>query len=492
MVVKKYILVIDEGTTSTKAFVFDKNLRLVSSSQKELSLISSAKGQAELDGDEILNRSIEACKEAIARGKIQSEEIACIGIDNQRNTIIAWDKETGKPVNNAICWQDHRVLFMSNELKRDGMIKYINNNHGSDNPNYGIFLVKWFTENIPGFLQKIIDGQFVVGSIDSWLINRLTDGREFSTSYDNLSYLGFLRLTDQQISTPLLKYLGLPSYAFPIPQENSAYYGMTDKSIFGVEIPITGVICDQHAAMYAQRIINKGDCKCTNGTGSFVDLCIGNEYSVSFNNSRINLAWKMDGKPLYVAEAGASATGTFLKWIRDNLGIVEHYNQIDQLAESVIDSNGVMVFPTLFGVGFPKRNPAIRASIMGISESVKKSHIALASLEGIANMIRFFMESMIHESQLDVKILKVDGGITNSDLFCHVLANTLDMQIERAIFSNSTALGTAEIAGKYFGLWHGNKLDEIFEAQTFKPKPEAVPEYQFKYDRWQMALLSQY
>lgn len=488
MSIKKYILVIDEGTTGTKAYIFDRKLNVVSQSYRELTLYSSADGKAEMDGEEIYNKSIDACREAIAKAGIDASELACIGIGNQRATALGWQRDSGKPFCNAISWQDTRISHMKERVTKDGMLGYIRENHGRYQPTHGIFLIKWMAENVPGFLQKAVEGELLFGTIDSWLVYRLTGGKSHHSSIDNASYSGMIKTSNLQLSTKLFKYLGLPLYALPTPMENSAFYGVTNKNIFGVEIPITGIVSDQHAAIYAQRVIHKGDCKCTNGTGSFININIGNQYTCASESHSVALAWKIHGEPTYVAESTLVTSGTFLRWIKNNLGVVKDYREIDDMAKYVNDSGGVVVLPTLFGMIYPKIDSSLRGAIMGISESVQKEHIMRASLEGIAFLIRHVTQTMINDLGIKLNTVRIDGGISKSNVFCEILSNIMNIGIRRPQHVDLTALGTAEIAGLQMGMWNEDEFNNLLNIMTFSPQETEAKNYDKRFQLWLTAL----
>lgn len=484
---KKYVLVIDEGTTGTKAFIFDKKLNIVAQSYRELTLYSSADGKAEMDGEEIFNKSVDACREAIQLAGIKANEIACMGIANQRSTLLGWRRDNGKPFCKAITWQDTRVSYMKEKITKDGLLEYIRKNCGKYQVTNGIFLIKWMADNVPGFYQSIIEGDLIYGSIDSWLIYRLTGCKCYSTSIDNAALNAMIQSSNLQIPVPLFQYLGLPLSSLPKVVDNSSFYGMCEKSIFGAAIPITGVIADQHAAIYAQRVTKKGDAKCTNGTGSFIDVNMGNEYKVPQESYSMMLGWRMGGKPTYVAESLVLTSGTFQRWIK-NVFELSDYKKIDEMAESINDSQGVIVLPTLFGLQHPKIDTSLKAAIMGISESVRKEHIMLATLEGIAFLIRHVSQSMVKDLDLKLNFLKIDGGLSNSNIFCQIVSNIMNIEIRRPKVTDLTALGAAEVAGLHMNLWSEEEFDNLNTLKIFYPEPEAVKKYDKQYQIWKTAL----
>jgi glycerol kinase len=486
---KTYILVVDEGTTGTKAFVFDKNLNVVSRGYRELALYSTSCGRAELDGEEIFEKSVEVCREAIEKAGIKANEIACMGIATQRSTLLAWEKGSGKPSGMAVSWQDTRMGYLTDRLQRDGMMNFVFSDLGRSKATSGIFIIKWMDENIEGFHERLVKGDLLYGSVDSWLIYRLTGCRKYCTSIDHAMLDGIVDFHHFQPTERLFEYLGLPSDNLPRVLDNAAAYGVTDKSLFGAEIPITCVIADQHASLFAQRAINRGDCKCTNGTGSFLDLNIGHESLPPGRSHSILLGWRLAGIPTYVAECYAPTTGTFQRWVKKVFAL-ESYKEIDELAAGVEDSRGVVVLPTLFGTLHPKRDPTARAAIMGISESCGRDHIMRGTLEGIAFFIRYIADAMTDELGIAINDMRIDGGLANSDIFCRILSSVMNRQLMRPSTVELTALGTAEIAGMQSGLWNEDMFDSYYHdgLQVFSSKLEETQRYEKQFGVWRTAL----
>jgi glycerol kinase len=486
---KTYVLVVDEGTTGTKAFVFDKNLNVVSRGYRELALYSTSCGRAELDGEEIFEKSVEVCREAIQKAGIEAGEIACMGIAAQRSTLLAWEKESGKPSGMAVSWQDTRMGYLTDRLQRDGMMDFVFSDLGRSKATSGIFIIKWMDENIEGFHERLLKGDLLYGSVDSWLVYRLTGCKKYHTSIDHAMLNGMVDFHRFQPTERLFEYLGLPSDNLPQVLDNAAAYGVTDKSLFGAEIPITCVIADQHASLFAQRVINRGDCKCTNGTGAFLDLNIGHESLPPGRSHSILLGWRLAGVPTYVAECYAPTTGTFQRWIKKVFAL-ESYKEIDDLAAGVEDSRGVVVLPTLFGTLHPKRDPTARAAIMGVSESCGREHIMRATLEGIAFFIRYIADAMTDELGIAINDMRIYGGLANSDIFCRILSSVMKRQLRRPSTVELTALGTAEIAGMQSGLWSEDMFDSYYHSglQIFSSKPEEIQRYEKQFGVWQTAL----
>jgi glycerol kinase len=484
---KTRVLVLDEGTTGTKAFVFDGNLNLVSQSYREISLYSTSCGKAEMDGDEIFEKSVTVCREAIQGAGIDAKEIACMGIGAQRSTLLAWEKNSGKPVGRALTWQDTRIGYMSERLQRDGMMDFIFNNLGRSKATSGIFLIKWMDEHIEGFHRRLVNGDLCYGSVDNWLIYRLTGCKNHYTSIDNATLNGMVDFHHFELPVKFFEYLGLPTDNLPQVKDNATFYGFVDKELFGAEIPVTAVIADQHAALFAQRVIAQGDCKCTNGTGAFIDLNVGHESLSPGSTHSILLAWRMRGIPTYVAECNAYTTGTFQRWIK-RVFELKSYKEIDELAARVEDSLGVTVLPTLFGLVHPQRDPTVRAAIMGVSEACGREHIMRGTLEGIAFLIRYIVDAMTEDLGIEIANMRIDGGLANSDIFCQILSSVIGLDLKRPNMVELTALGVAEIAGMQNGLWNEDRFDALHRLRTFSPQKETEPGYEKKFEVWRTAL----
>jgi glycerol kinase len=486
---KPYVLVVDEGTTGTKAFVFDKNLNAVSHSYRELALYSTSCGRAELDSEEIFEKSVEVCREAIQAAGIEASEIACMGIDAQRSTLLAWEKDSGKPSGRAVSWQDTRMGYLTDRLQRDGMMDFVFSDLGRSKATSGIFIIKWMDENIEGFHERLIKGDLIYGSVDSWLIYRLTGCKNYRTSIDHATLNGIVDFHRFEPTDRLFEYLELPSENLPLVLDNAAFYGVTDKNLFGAEIPITCVIADQHSSLFAQRVVNRGDCKCTNGTGAFLDLNVGHASLTPGRSHSILLGWRLGGMPTYVAECYAPTTGTFQRWIKKVFGL-ESYKEIDDLAASVENSGGAVVLPTLFGTLHPKRDPSARAAVMGISESCGREHIMRGTLEGIAFFIRYIADSMTDELGIAINDMRIDGGLANSNIFCQILSSVMKRDLKRPSTVELTALGAAEIAGIQSGLWDESTLDSHYHSglQTFSSNAEERQRYEKQFSVWQTAL----
>ena len=416
-----------------------------------------------------------------------SEQIACIGIANQRTTLVAWDRKTGDPLYNVISWQDSRFHMFSKQFERDGILDYLGAYHGKLEPLYGIFLLHWLLISVPHVAAKVCAGEALCGSVDAWLLYKLTGGKSVAASYDSAATIGYIRGCDLKPSQRLLDYLGVPADVFPEPKENFSHFGLSDPAVCA-SIPITGIIADQHASMFAQGVLQKGSCKCTNGTGSFFDLNVGSEYIPAKKEFSVFLTWVLSGVPSYVVEGGILCTGTFLRWTKNQLKLFESYDELNALAEAAPRDASVLVIPMLYGMLYPRMDRSIRASFLGATEDTDLSHFARAILEGVNFSILAAVEEMSKTLDLHPTELKVDGGISKSDVFCRIMNASFGIPILRADAHELTALGAAHMALIGAGINSYDDLEDVIHYQTFADQPKRTAEMEKKYARWLIAL----
>ncbi len=486
---KKYIMVIDEGTTGTRALIFNKDFHVVAQSYEEFTQHTPDTDRVEHDAEEIFSKSIEMCKRAMEVGSINPKEIAAIGITNQRATCVIWDRYTGKPLHNAIVWQDNRTA---------SLCKQINNSEWGEKarkatgwtvaPVYSSLMVKWFIENIPGIQEKIDKNEVLIGTIDTWLIWKLTGGKVHATSYSNGSVMGSLELSTGTWYKEFLDYLKVPIQIFPELINDSGDFGTTSEEIFGAEIPITSAIADQHAALYAQGCRMPGMAKCTNGTGSFVDINIGDKPIISDRGLNTVIAWKIGDQITYAVEGYAAVTGSAIQWLRDGLGIIHNSSETEAMANSVKDSDGVYFVPALAGLNAPYWDAFARGTIMGISRGTTKAHVARATLEAISYSIKDIFEAIEQDSGVKLTTIKIDGGASKNNFLAQNFADILDAEVERPLSLEATSLGAAQLAGLYAGFWsegdfqHALAVDKTFKPQISEEKREKL------YLQWKKAV----
>lgn len=485
---KNYVLVIDEGTSSTKGFVFDDDYQLRGCGYRDLTTFADACGRAEMDAEEIWQKSVAACRDAIAKAGISPEQIACVGIANQRTTLVVWDRNTGKPLHNVITWQDARTCMFNEQFERDGILEYLGNYHGKLEPFYGIVLLYWLVQSVPHVAAKVRTGEALCGSVDSWLLYKLTGGKSIAASYDCAATIGYIRGYDLKLAQELLDYLEIPSNVFPEPKENLSLFGLTDPAIFGVSIPVTGIIADQHASMFAQGVLQKGSCKCTNGTGSFFDLNVGSDFVPAKKEFSVFLTWVLSGVPSYVVEGTILCTGTFLRWAKNQLKLFESYEELSALAEAAPEDASVLVIPMLYGMLYPYADRSIRANFLGATEDTDLTHFSRAMLEGVNFSILVAVEKMCKILDLQSAELKVDGGISQSDVFCRIMNESFGIPILRADVHELTALGAAHMAFIGAGISSYESLENVINYQSFAEHSQRTPEMERKYTRWLKAL----
>lgn len=468
---KKYVLVIDEGTTGTRAVIYDKKFNIVSQSYEEFTQYTPADDKVEHDAEEIYEKSIKMCKNALKSASISPEEIDCIGITNQRATCIVWDKNTGKPLYNAIVWQDVRTADLCKSINETPWGEKARKSTGWNvAPVYSSLMLKWLMENVPELNEKVSNGEALFGTIDTWLIWKLTAGKVHSISYSNASVTGSFDLSTLNWDKEFLDYLGVPVSIYPKVTDDSGDYGLTNKNIFGTEIRITGVIADQHAALYAQGCTKPGMAKCTNGTGTFVDINIGDKLVISDQGLNTVIAWKVKDKITYAIEGYAAVTGSAVQWLRDGLEVIKDSKESEAIALSVKDSNGVYFVPALTGLSAPYWDAYARGIIIGITRGTKVAHIVRATLESISFSTKDICDAVERESGVKLKVIKIDGGASKNNFLAQNFSDVLDAYVERPISVEATSLGAAMMAGLYTGFWKESDFENVVKIEkTFDP-----------------------
>lgn len=464
-------MVIDEGTTGTRALLFDKDFQIVSQSYEEFTQYTPAEDKVEHDAMEIYNKTVEMCKKAMRTAGANAEDIAGIGITNQRATTVIWDKETGVPLCKAIVWQDTRTAARCAQINDSEWGKKCKNATGwTVAPVYSSLMIEWLMKNNAEVNQKLRDGSALFGTIDTWLVWKLTGGKRHTISYSNASVTGSLNLADCTWYKEFLDYLDIPVSIYPELVEDSGDYGETIPELFGGSIPIASCIADQHAALFAQGCREDGMAKLTNGTGSFLDLNTGN-HCVVLDGSDTVIAWKIGGKICYAVEGYAAVTGSAVQWVRDGLKFIKKSSEIETLASSVSDTNGIYFVPALAGLNAPYWDPFARGMIIGITRGTTDAHIARAVLQSIAFSIRDITDAIEEHTGSAVKDIRIDGGASNNNLLAQMFADYMNCNIARPASVEATSLGAAEMAGLYTGFWKEDDLDKAmtYDAQ-FAPK----------------------
>ncbi|MGI6585133.1 MAG: glycerol kinase GlpK [Gracilibacteraceae bacterium] len=486
----KYILALDQGTTSSRAIVFGNDGKIASVAQKEFKQIYPKAGWVEHDPMEIWETQTGVAREAMNKIGIGAGDIAAIGITNQRETTVVWEKSTGKPVYNAIVWQCRRTAPICDDLKAKGLADTIRNKTGLVVDAYfSGTKVKWILDNVEGAREKAEKGELCFGNIDTWLIWNLTKGKVHVTDYSNASRTMLFNIHELAWDKEILSELDIPESMLPEAKPSSCVYGYTDKELFGAEIPIAGAAGDQQAALFGQACYKPGMAKNTYGTGCFMLMNTG-EKAVSSNNGLLTtIAWGLEGKVEYALEGSIFIAGASVQWLRDELKIIDNAAASEEMAASVADTNGVYVVPAFVGMGAPYWDMYARGSIMGLTRGANRNHIVRATLESIAYQTRDVLEAMQEDSKINLQALKVDGGAVANNFLMQFQADILNVPIYRPEVTETTALGAAYLAGLAVGFW--SSKDEIAEKWNVDKVFEPVMDSSLrdkKYAGWKKAV----
>ncbi|MCC5905224.1 MAG: glycerol kinase GlpK [Balneolaceae bacterium] len=459
---KQYILALDQGTTSSRAIVFDKKGEIISTAQKEFKQIYPKAGWVEHDGNEIWSTQAGVAAEAITSAGLNGTNIAGIGITNQRETTLIWDRKTGKPVYNAIVWQDRRTSDYCDQLKKEGLTEKFQDKTGLILDSYfSGTKIKWILDNVDGVRERAENGELAFGTMDTWLVWNFTRGNHHITDVTNASRTMIYNIHDLDWDRELLEILDIPESLLPEVKPSSEVYGKTKTTIFASEVPIAGIAGDQQAALFGQRCIESGMVKNTYGTGCFMVMNTGEKPIKSKNNLLTTIAWEVDGKVEYALEGSIFIAGAVVQWLRDELGLIRKSADIEKLAASVDDNDGVYLVPAFAGLGAPHWNQHARGTIVGLTRGTNSGHIARAALEGIAYQALDVLKSMEADSGIEIRELRVDGGATANNLLMQFQADVLQAPVVRPKILETTALGAAYLAGLAVGYWED--ADEIKE-----------------------------
>lgn len=455
---QNYILSIDQGTTSSRTLIIDKNGNIIATAQKEFAQIFPQPGWVEHDAEEIWETQLATIKEVVQSANINPAEIAAIGITNQRETTVVWDKNTGKPIYNAIVWQDRRTAEICEAIKKNEQEKLIQLKTGLVVDAYfSGTKVKWILDNVAGAREKAAKGELCFGTIDTWLLWKLTQGKVHATDVSNASRTMLCNIENCKWDEELLKILDVPKNILPEIKSSSEIYGYTN--MLDVQIPISGIAGDQQAALFGQLCTKPGMVKNTYGTGCFMLMNTGDKKIASQNNLLTTVAWKINGETHYALEGSVFIAGAVVQWLRDGLGIIKTSEEIEELAMKVISNEGVYVVPAFTGMGAPHWNPHARGTITGLTRGATSSHIARAALESIAYQTMDVLKAMEADSGITIKELRVDGGASRNNLLMQFQADVLNANVVRPKITESTALGAAYLAGLAVDFW--NNIEEI-------------------------------
>lgn len=485
-----YILSLDAGTTSNRAFIFNREGEIVSMAQKEFTQYFPKPGWVEQDPSEILSTMIGVATEAIVHAGIKREAISALGIANQRETTILWDRQTGEPVHPAIVWQCRRTAELADELKARGLTEAIHKKTGLVIDAYfSATKIKYILDHTPGLRERAERGEIAFGTMDSYLIYRLTQGEVHATDVSNASRTMLFNINTLDWDEEILGWLDIPKSILPEVRPSSGAFGYAHEDYFGASIPITGVAGDQQAALFGQACFDVTEAKNTYGTGAFVLMNTGSEPIFSENGLLTSIGWQLEDEITYVLEGSIFVAGSAIQWLRDELKFMRDSSESEAMALSVEDTHGVTVVPAFTGLGAPYWNAYARGSIVGLSRGANKNHIVRATLESIALLSRDVIAAMEEDSQLMRSTLKVDGGAANNDFLLQAQSDFLNTPVIRPACVETTALGAAYLAGLGAGVYRDlNEIRELWSVEKeFKPKMKDA-QRQAKFREWRRAV----
>ena len=448
----KYIIALDQGTTSSRAVLFDEKGSIVGIAQQEFTQIFPQSGWVEHDADEIWSTQLGVLQKVIAENKVEAKSIVAIGITNQRETTVIWDRKTGEPIYNAIVWQDKRTASICEELKLKGLTDYVRHNTGLVIDSYfSGTKIKWILDNVAGARQRAEKGELAFGTIDSWLIWKLTNGKSHVTDYTNASRTLIFNIRDLKWDEKLLSELTVPKSLLPDVKPSAANFGLFDLN--GVQIPISGVAGDQQAALFGQACFEPGMAKNTYGTGCFMLMNTGTKIQQSKNGLITTIAWGLDGKVEYALEGSVFIAGAAVQWLRDSLHLIDQSKDSEYFAMKALGSNEVYVVPAFAGLGAPYWDMYARGAIFGLTRDTGKDHLIKATLESLAYQTKDILNAMQEDAGIQLASLKVDGGACANNILMQFQADILGTEVERPEVIESTALGAAYLAGIQSGFW---------------------------------------
>ena len=485
-----HILALDQGTTSTRAVVFDQHARRVAMVQRELRQIFPQSGWVEHDPEEIWQAVREVLAGALASAGINAGDVLALGITNQRETVVVWDRVTGKPVHNAIVWQDRRTAGLCAEMVAAGHQESIQLKTGLVVDAYfSASKLRWLLDTIPGLRQRAMRGNALAGTIDSFLIWRLTGGQVHATDATNAARTMLFNIHTQQWDDDLLRIWGIPEAILPEVRDCNAQFGSIDAGMFGAPIPITGVAGDQHAAMAGQACFKAGMTKCTYGTGAFLLLNTGAQPVKSSQQLLTTLAYRLDGQSAYALEGSIFSAGSAVQWLRDGLKILESSGASQLMAAGLASNGGVYLVPAFTGLGAPYWDPDARAALMGVSRDTGPEHLARAALESVGYQTLDLLQAMEADGATPPRELRVDGGMVNNDWLCQFIADMAQCPVQRPVDTETTVRGAALLAGLGAGLYDDlDALANVWRAErTFQPLMQPA-ERDRLYDGWKTAV----
>lgn len=488
---ESYIMAIDQGTTSTRAIIFDKAGQHIGSSQKEFTQYFPQEGWVEHDANEIWNSVQSVIADAFIESGIKPDQVAGIGITNQRETTVIWDKQTGRPIYHAVVWQSRQSSGIADQLKESGYEDLIHEKTGLVIDSYfSATKIRWILDHVPGAQERAEKGELLFGTIDSWILWKLTDGAVHATDYSNASRTMLFNIHELKWDQEILKILNIPSAILPKVVSNSEVYGMTQGfHFFGFEVPVSGMAGDQQAALFGQMAFEPGMIKNTYGTGSFIVMNTGEKPKISKNKLLTTIAYGINGKVNYALEGSIFVAGSSVQWLRDALKMIDQASDSEAAANQSNSQDEVYVVPAFVGLGAPYWDQDARGAVFGLTRGTTKNDIIKATLQAIAYQVRDVVSTMKNDTDIDIPVLKVDGGAANNEYLMQFQADILNIPIQRASDLETTALGAAFLAGLAVGFWkdtdelkNSYKVGKIFQPQMSEERRKSL------YAGWQKAI----
>ncbi|MGM0435740.1 MAG: glycerol kinase GlpK [Bacillota bacterium] len=452
---KKYVMAIDQGTTSSRAILFDKTGSIAYTAQREFKQHFPKPGWVEHNANDIWISVLGVVSEVLNANNVSPKEVASIGITNQRETTVVWDKNTGKPIYNAVVWQSRQTMDICDTLKEEGYEEMVRDKTGLlIDAYFSGTKVKWILDNVDGAREKAENGELLFGTMDTWVIWKLSGGKAHVTDYSNASRTLMYNIHELKWDDELLDMLGVPKSMLPeVKQSSEVYANTVDYHFFGEEVPIAGAAGDQQSALFGQACFEKGMAKNTYGTGSFMLMNTGTEGIKSKNGLLTTLAWGVDGKVEYALEGSLFVTGSAVQWLRDGLKIIKKAPESESLSTSIESSDGVYMVPAFVGLGTPYWDSEVRGAMFGLTRGTERAHIARATLESIAYQSADVLNTMNEDSGIELKALRVDGGAVTNNFLMQFQSDILNVPVERPVIQETTALGAAYLAGLAVGFW---------------------------------------
>lgn len=486
----RYIMSFDAGTTSNRCILFDEKGRICSVAQKEFTQYFPKPGWVEHDANEIWSTQLGVAVEAMQKLGITASQIAAIGITNQRETTIVWDKKTGEPIYHAIVWQCRRTSEYCDQLKEEGLEDFFKEKTGlTIDAYFSATKLRWILENVEGAREKADNGELLFGTVETWLIYKMTKGKVHITDYSNASRTMLYNIHDLSWDEEILRIMSIPRSMLPDVKPSSEIYGMCDASFLGGEIPIAGAAGDQQAALFGQNCFNDGEAKNTYGTGCFLLMNTGETPVASKNGLVTTIAWGLNGKVTYALEGSIFVGGAAIQWLRDEMKLLDSAKDSEEMAKKVPDTNGCYVVPAFTGLGAPYWDQYARGTIVGITRGVNRYHIIRATLDSIAYQVSDVIDAMQADSGITLQSLKVDGGASANNFLLQEQADLIDRAVVRPACVESTALGAAYLAGLAVGYWEDKEAvrDNCSIDKTFLPQIDAA-ERSKKLSGWKRAV----